>query len=240
MNEKITKEMLCKMIDHTLLSADATENQVRKTCAEAIANKFASVCINPSRVPLVKQILLNSGVAVCTVIGFPFGAEKSSVKAFAASQAVLDGADEIDMVINIGDAKDENFDVIEQEIREVVEAARSAGKSLEKNIIVKVILETCYLSDAQIIAVCKAAMNANADFVKTSTGYGNPKSMDGSILANGASVHHVELMKSVVGDKLGIKASGGIRSARSALELVRAGATRLGTSNGPLIISQME
>lgn len=232
----MTKTEVAKIIDHTVLAATARAVDIQKLCTEAKTNCFASVCINPVYVSLAAQELKDSDVAVCTVIGFPLGAEKSDVKAFAASQAVMDGADEIDMVINVGAAKDHRFDVVEKDIRAVVEASKAAGESNSRSVLVKVILETCYLTDEEIVECCKASKNAGADFVKTSTGFGTPKANDGSSLPNGASVHHVELMRRTVGPDMGVKASGGIRSARLARELIEAGANRLGTSSGVLIV----
>lgn len=225
------------MIDHTLLAATATKAQIQKLCAEAKECAFASVCVNPVWVPLASAELKGSGVAVCTVIGFPLGAEKSAVKAFAASQAVLDGADEVDMVINIGAAKDGDFAAVQEDIRAVVEAAKGAGDALGKKALVKVIVETCYLTDQEIEAACVAAKNAAADFVKTSTGFGTPKDADGKALPNGAQVRHVELMRKTVGPEMGVKASGGIRDAKSAADLIAAGANRLGCSAGVAIVN---
>ena len=231
------KNEISKMIDHTLLVPFAKEFEIRKLCSEAKNNNFASVCVNPSFVSVARDVLKNSDVKVCTVIGFPLGAETSSVKAFATKDAIQNGADEIDMVINIGAIKDGDFKLVESDIKAVVESAKITGNEFGKEIIVKVILETCYLDDNEIVKACIAAKNANADFVKTSTGFGTPKSLDGTSLPNGASVHHVELMKKTVGQALKVKAAGGIRSAKYAQELIEAGADRLGTSAGILIVN---
>ncbi|MBO4879727.1 MAG: deoxyribose-phosphate aldolase [Clostridia bacterium] len=204
-----------KMIDHTLLKPDATEEQIKKVCAEAKENGFMSVCVNPSRVKLVADELKDSGVRTCCVIGFPLGATLSAVKAYETMNAVSLGADEVDMVINIGAAKDGNWFLVESDIRAVVTAANGFA-------LVKVIIETCLLTDEEKVRACECAMRAGADFVKTSTGFST----------GGANVHDVELMRSVVGDKLGVKASGGVRTPEDAKAFIEAGANRLGTSNG--------
>lgn len=231
-------ESIAKIIDHTLLAPTATKVQIEKLCDEAAQNKFASVCVNPVWVNFCAEKLRGTGVAVCTVIGFPLGADKTEVKTFAASSAVLDGADEIDMVLNIGKAKEGDFDFVREEIEQVVRAAKSAGEANGKKILVKVILETCFLTDGETEKCCLAAKSARADFVKTSTGFAAPKNEKGEPLPNGASVHHIALMRKTVGDDLGVKASGGIRTAQFARELVEAGATRLGTSSGISIIGE--
>lgn len=232
----MTKEEIAKMIDHTLLAATATKAQILKLCAEAKEHSFASVCVNPVWVPLAASELKACPVAVCTVIGFPLGAEKKEVKAFAARQAVLDGADEVDMVINIGAAKDNDFEAVQEDIKALVDSAKGAAKEIGKSALVKVIVETCYLTDKEVEGACLAAKKAGADFVKTSTGFGTPKDPDGKALPNGAQVRHVELMRKTVGSQMGVKASGGIRDANSAKALVAAGANRLGCSAGLKII----
>lgn len=228
----MTKEEVCKMIDHTLLAATATKAQIQKLCAEAAEHSFASVCVNPVWVPLAAQELQEKAPAVCTVIGFPLGAEKSQVKALAAKEAVLDGADEIDMVINIGAAKEGRFDTVQEDISAVVQAVKEAACQKGKKALVKVIVETCYLTDQEIEGACLAAKKAGADFVKTSTGFGTPKDAAGNPLPNGAQVRHVELMRKTVGPDMGVKASGGIRDAAAARALIEAGANRLGCSAG--------
>lgn len=231
----MTKEEVCKMIDHTLLAATATKAQIQKLCAEAAQRSFASVCVNPVWVPLAAKELQGKTPAVCTVIGFPLGAEKSQVKAFAAKEAVLDGADEIDMVINIGAAKEGRFDAVQEDIAAVVQAVKEAGSQKGKKALVKVIVETCYLTDQEIEGACLAAKKAGADFVKTSTGFGTPKDAAGNPLPNGAQVRHVQLMRKTVGPDMGVKASGGIRDAAAARALIEAGANRLGCSAGVAI-----
>lgn len=204
-----------KLIDHTLLKSDASAEQVKKICAEARQYGFMSVCVNPARVELVHKELEGSGVKTCCVIGFPLGATLSSVKAFEAQEAIKLGAEEVDMVINIGAVKDGNWELVESDICAVVEAA--SGKAL-----VKVIIETCLLTDEEKIKACECAMRAKADFVKTSTGFSTA----------GATEHDVKLMRSVVGDSMGVKASGGVRTPEDAEKFIAAGASRLGTSNG--------
>lgn len=204
-----------KLIDHTLLKSDASAEQIKKICAEARQYGFMSVCVNPARVELVHKELEGSGVKTCCVIGFPLGATLSSVKAFEAQEAIKLGAEEVDMVINIGAVKDGNWELVESDIRAVVEAAN--GKAL-----VKVIIETCLLTDEEKIKACECAMRAKADFVKTSTGFSTA----------GATEHDVKLMRSVVGDSMGVKASGGVRTPEDAEKFIAAGASRLGTSNG--------
>ena len=232
----MTKDQIAKMIDHTLLAATATKAQILKICDEAKKYGFASVCVNPVWVPLAAKELQDCPSAVCTVIGFPLGAERSQTKAYAAKEAVLDGADEIDMVINIGAAKEGAFDLVQDDIRAVVQATKEGGDKMGKKTLVKVIVETCYLTDQEIEAACLAAQKAGADFVKTSTGFGTPKDADGKALPNGAQVRHVALMRKTVGPKMGVKASGGIRDAAFAKELVEAGANRLGCSAGVAIV----
>jgi deoxyribose-phosphate aldolase len=211
--------MISKYIDHTLLKATASEVDIKMLCEEAITNDFMSVCVNPSHVEYAKNLLSGSNVLVCTVIGFPLGANSSSTKVFETINAISNGADEIDMVINIGRAKTHDYEYITKEIADIVHAAN--GNT------VKVILETCYLSNDEIKKLCECAVNAGANFVKTSTGFGTA----------GATVEHVKLMKSVVGDKLGVKASGGIRTIDVFNEMISAGATRIGTSSGVIIVA---
>ena len=204
-----------KLIDHTLLKSDAIAEQIKKICAEARQYGFMSVCVNTARVELVHKELEGSGVKTCCVIGFPLGATLSSVKAFEAQEAIKLGAEEVDMVINIGAVKDGNWELVESDICAVVEAA--SGKAL-----VKVIIETCLLTDEEKIKACECAMRAKADFVKTSTGFSTA----------GATEHDVKLMRNVVGDSMGVKASGGVRTPEDAEKFIAAGASRLGTSNG--------
>lgn len=211
---------LAKYIDHTILKAAATLDEVEKLCKEASEYKFASVCINPYYVPIAKRILKGSGVKICTVIGFPLGATTKESKAFEAIKAVADGADEVDMVLNIGAMKSKNYTYVEDDIKLVVD-------SLPEEICVKVILETCYLTKDEIRLASELSMKAGANFVKTSTGFGT----------GGATVEDVKIMKSIVGDKLEVKASGAVRDFETAKAMIEAGATRLGTSSGIAIVA---
>ena len=232
----MNKKEIAKYIDHTLLAPQATINQIVRLCQEAIRYDFASVCVNPSFVKVAASELVDTDVKVCTVIGFPLGANTSQVKAFEARQAILEGASEVDMVINIGAAKDDRYSAVGSDISEVVKASRKAGEETGRDIIIKVILETCFLTDEEIENCCLCAKKAGADFVKTSTGFANPKGIDGQLLPNGASVHHIKLMRKVVGSDMGVKASGGIRSISMVKDLIEAGANRIGTSSGTHII----
>ena len=230
------KKTIASMIDHTLLAPEAGMKKITTLCSEAVKYKFASVCINPVYVKKAAELLAGSGVHVCTVIGFPLGAVPPEDKADETARAVRNGADEADMVIDIGAALDGRFDDVQADIAAVVKAAEEEGKKAGRRVIVKVILETCFLDDKTIVTCCKCAMNAGADFVKTSTGFASPKGIDGEPLPNGASVHHVALMRETVGKDMGVKASGGIRSARTAINMLEAGANRIGTSGGVNII----
>ena len=218
-----TKATLAKTIDHTLLKAIGTADQVRELCIEAKKYGFASVCVNPTWVPLCARELSGSDVMVCTVIGFPLGANSSEIKASEAKLAVAQGAKEVDMVINLGLAKAGDWKGVEEDIRSVVAAAAPAKST------VKVIIETCYLTDAEKVKACEAAMRAGANFVKTSTGFGT----------GGATPEDVRLMKKTVGDKLKVKASGGIRSYHDAILMLDAGADRIGASSGVAIVSEL-
>ena len=211
-----------KYIDHTNLKAFATKADIEKLCDEAKEYNFASVCVNPYWVPLCAEKLSGTGVKVCTVIGFPLGATSTKSKAFETKTAVEQGADEVDMVINVGLAKDGEWEKLTQDIKAVVEEAKKTSKET----VVKVILETCYLTDEQIVKACECCKNANADFVKTSTGFGT----------EGATIHNVELMKKTVKDALKVKAAGGIRDKETSLAMIEAGASRLGTSSGKTIL----
>ena len=217
---------LAKMIDHTILKANATQSDIEKLCEEAKEYNFASVCVNPYWVPLASNLLKNSTVKVCTVIGFPLGATSSESKASETEIAILQGADEVDMVINVGAMKNNQTDIVEKDILSVVNSARQTGKAQNKNITVKVILETCYLTKDEIKNACLCAKNAGADFVKTSTGFGT----------GGATVEDVKLMKETLGSSMEVKASGGIRDYETAIKMIEAGATRLGTSSGIAIV----
>jgi len=211
---------LAGMIDHTLLKPDATPDQIAQLCFEARKHGFASVCINPSWVPLCAQLLQGSQVKVCTVIGFPLGATAPEVKTFETRNAIDQGATEIDMVVNIGALKARDFDLVARDIRGVVSTAHARGP------IVKVILETVLLTDEEKTIGCLVAKEAGADFVKTSTGFAG----------GGATVHDVALMRRVVGPEMGVKASGGVRTYEDAESMVKAGATRIGASAGVKII----
>lgn len=207
-----------KLIDHTLLKPDASIEAIKKLCEEAREYQFASVCVNPCFVPLAAQMLKGSGVKVCTVIGFPLGATLPEVKKFEAEKAVEAGAEEIDMVLNISMAKEHDFDYIEKEVKLVKEGCK--GRLL------KVILETCLLTDGEIIECSKASVRGNADYVKTSTGFSK----------GGATVHAVELMRKAVGPNIGVKASGGVHNREEAEAMVKAGASRIGASCGVQIV----
>lgn len=207
-----------KMIDHTMLKADATSEMVKKYCREAREYGFASVCVNTCQVPLVSKELKDSGVRTCCVVGFPLGAMITSAKAFEASEAVKAGAEEVDMVINIGALKDQNYDLVRDDIKAVVEASRPA--------IVKVILETCLLTDEEKVKACELSVEAGAAFVKTSTGFST----------GGATVKDVALMRKTVGDRAQVKASGGIRTPEDVEALRKAGADRIGAGNGVILL----
>ena len=204
---------LASIIDHTILKAEATEAEIIKLCSEAKEYGFASVCVNPSMVSLAAKELQGTKVKVCTVIGFPLGATTSEVKAFETENTIRNGATEVDMVINVGKLKEGNLEYVKNDIKAVVDAAK--GKALTK-----VIIETCLLNDEEKIAVCKLAKEVGADFVKTSTGFST----------GGATAHDIKLMRNTVGEEMGVKASGGVRSREDALTMVENGATRIGAS----------
>ena len=210
------------LIDHTLLKPEATDEDIRKLCEEAARYHFASVCINPTWVRAAACNLRGSGVPVCTVIGFPLGATLSDVKAYEARRAILDGAREVDMVINIGALKSGDDCLVEQDIRAVVEAAH------EYEVTCKVIIETALLTDEEKVRACLAAKRAGADFVKTSTGFSK----------GGATVADVALMRQAVGSELGVKASGGVKGLEDVRKMVEAGATRIGASVGVKIAQE--
>ena len=210
---------LASYIDHTLLKPDATRAQLEQLCAEAAEHQFSTVCVNGSRVELAYSLLEDSDVQVCTVAGFPLGAMDADAKRYETEVAVDLGANEIDMVMNVGRFKDGEHDYIVREIRDVVEAADDR--------VVKVILETCLLTNHEIAQACKLVTQAQAHFVKTSTGFGNA----------GATLEHVKLMRETVGQFAGVKAAGGVRNANDAQAMIEAGATRIGTSNGVAIVS---
>jgi deoxyribose-phosphate aldolase len=213
---------IARMIDHTLLKADATKDQIEKLCAEAREYQFASVCVNPVWVKEAAQALKGSTVEVCTVIGFPLGATTTETKVFEAKNAIENGATEVDMVINIGALKNGDLMTVEEDIRAVVQEAK--GKA-----ITKVIIETCLLTEKQKVSACQLAVKAGAEFVKTSTGFSN----------GGATVEDVALMRSTVGPEIGVKASGGIRSLADMNKMIEAGATRVGASAGVQIMKEL-
>lgn len=206
-------------IDHTLLKPESTQEQIDHLLSEAVEYQFASVCVNPTWVAHCLKTLAGTGVKVCTVVGFPLGANTSSVKAFETKDAIANGADEIDMVINVGQLKSGQYEVVEADIRAVVEASQDK--------LVKVIIETCLLTNDEKVKACQLAVSAGADFVKTSTGFS----------AAGATVEDIVLMRETVGPNIGVKAAGGARSYEDAEAFIEAGATRIGTSSGVAIVS---
>lgn len=217
----IADQNLARMIDHTLLKPDATVDEVKKLCDEAKEYKFASVCINPSFVPLCRDLLKNTKVKVCTVIGFPLGATTTEVKRFEAEQALQNGAQEIDMVLNIGRLKQGDYEYVFNDINQVVLAAK------KYNAICKVILETALLTDEEKIKACVICKTAKADFVKTSTGFSK----------GGATAGDIALMRYVVGTAIGVKASGGIRTLEDAETMIESGADRIGASASVKIVT---
>lgn len=209
-------------IDHTLLKADANEEQIHALIDEAKEYQFVSVCVNPTWVKTAANALKDSPVKVCTVIGFPLGASTTTVKAFEAKDAIANGADEIDMVINIGALRSRNYKLVEDDIKAVVE---SSGTKL-----VKVIIETCLLTDDEKVKACQLAKSAGADFVKTSTGFST----------GGATIEDIVLMRKTVGPDMGVKASGGARTLKAAQAFIKVGANRIGTSSGVAIMKGKE
>lgn len=220
------RELICmginKLIDHTLLRPEATYGEIEKLCREAEEYHFASVCVNPTHVRQAARLLLKTGVKVGTVIGFPLGAVVPLTKAAEVREAIANGATEVDMVINIGALKSGDYDLVSRDIKTVVEAA--AGQALTK-----VIIETCLLNEEEKVKACLLAKNAGADFVKTSTGFNK----------GGATPEDVSLMRKTVGVEMGVKASGGIRDRRTAEQMIKAGANRLGTSAGVAIVKEI-
>lgn len=209
-----------KMIDHTVLKADTPLETVKKICDEAMEYGFASVCINPCHVAYCADYLKDSDVNVCTVIGFPLGANTSAVKAFETKDAIANGADEIDMVMNIGALKDKNYDLVRDDVKAVVEAANGT--------LVKVILETCLLTEDEIKKACELCVEAKADYVKTSTGFST----------RGATIEDVRIMKEAVHGKAKVKAAGGVRTPADMVKIVAAGADRIGTSAGCSLVKK--
>lgn len=210
---------IAKFIDHTILKPDSNEEQVKRICAEAKEYGFASVCVNTSYTKLVSKALQGTDVKTCVVVGFPLGATTKEVKAFETKQAIQDGADEVDMVINVGYLKSGKEQEVKEDIKAVVDAAD--GKAA-----VKVILETCLLTDEEIVTVCKMAKEVGADFVKTSTGFST----------GGATVEDIRLMRDTVGADMGVKASGGVRTKEDAEAMIEAGASRIGASASIAIV----
>lgn len=207
-----------KYFDHTILKADASQADVENVCIEAIKYNFKSVCVNSCNTKYVAGYVKESGIDVCIVVGFPLGTMSTDAKKFEAAYAIEDGATEIDMVINVGALKDEDYDYVKKDIAELVDVC--AHNTTGEKVLLKVIIETCLLSKEEIVKACKLAVEAGADFVKTSTGFST----------GGANVEDVKLMKETVGDKAGVKASGGIRDLATAKAMIEAGADRLGTS----------
>ena len=212
---------IAKFIDHTILKPEATVEEVKKLCKEAKEYNFASVCVNGCYAALVSAELAGSDVKTCVVVGFPLGAMTKEAKAFETADAIKNGANEIDMVINVGALKDRNYELFKEDIETVVNAAK--GKA-----IVKVIIETCLLTDEEKVKACEIAKEAKADFVKTSTGFST----------GGATKEDIALMRKTVGESLGVKASGGVRDYKTAMDMINAGASRIGASAGIAIVSE--
>jgi deoxyribose-phosphate aldolase len=221
---KITREQLARMIDHTQLKPIATKDDIIKLCKEAKTHHFASVCVNPHYVSLASNLLKESDVKVCTVIGFPLGATTIETKAFEATEALRNGAHELDMVINLSALKSGDHNTVLRDVSRVVDIAK------KHNAITKVIIETCYLTNEEKVKACTLAKDAKADFVKTSTGFG----------PSGATEEDVELMRRTVGPNLGVKAAGSISNLDKAIKMIEAGATRIGASRGVTIIEAFD
>ena len=217
-----TDGRLAHMIDHTLLKPDATQDQVAQLCYEASKYGFASVCVNPANVRLCAQLLKDSDIPVCVVVGFPLGATSTEVKVFEAQQAIRDGATEVDMVINVGALKSRDYETVERDVASIARACHAG------NTILKVIIEAALLTDEEKVVACQLAKVAGADFVKTSTGFG----------PGGATVEDVALMRRVVGPKIGVKAAGGIRTYADVQKMIAAGASRIGASAGVKIVQE--
>ena len=212
---------IARYIDHTILKPEATAEDVKKLCTEAKEYNFASVCVNGSYAKLVSTELAGSDVKTCVVVGFPLGAMTKEAKAFETTDAIKNGANEIDMVINVGALKEKNYDLFKEDIEAVVNAAK--GKA-----IVKVIIETCLLTDEEKVKACEISKEAKADFVKTSTGFST----------GGATKEDIALMRKTVGESLGVKASGGVRDYKTSIDMINAGASRIGASAGIAIVSE--
>lgn len=216
--EELKTDNYASLIDHTLLKPNVTTEQIEQLCKEALEHNFFSVCIAPCHIPIAEKILKNKEPKICSVIGFPLGSQTSASKTFEARNAIELGADEIDMVINVSALKSKKLDLVFQEIETIKQVCGSK--------VLKVILETCYLDEDEILTACMISKAAGADFVKTSTGFGT----------DGASVENIKLMRRVVGAEMGVKASGGIRSREDADKMIQAGASRLGCSAGLKIV----
>jgi deoxyribose-phosphate aldolase len=222
MAQNMSASKIARYIDHTALKADTTPQQIDQLCAEAKEYGFAAVCVNPSHVALAARLLAGTEVKVATVAGFPLGATLPQVKVYEAEQAILDGAEEIDMVINVGALKAGDDGLVQRDIEAVSQAAHRAGA------ICKVIIEAAFLTDEEKIRACQSSKAAGADYVKTSTGFG----------PGGATVEDVALMRRAVGPEMGVKAAGGVRTLEQALAMIEAGATRIGASAGVKIVSE--
>ena len=210
-----------KYIDHTCLKAFASLEDIVKLCSEANYYKFKSVCINPAYIETAKELLKGSDILICTVIGFPLGQNTTDVKVFEVTDAISKGADEVDVVLNVAEMKNKNYDYILNELKEIVKAAHG--------VLVKLIIETCYLTDEEKIKACKLATEAKIDYVKTSTGF----------WTGGTTVEDVKLMKANISDNMKVKASGGVRTKEDFLKMIEAGASRIGTSNGVKIMEEL-
>jgi len=220
----ISREKLAKMIDFTLLKPNATKEEMLSFLNTAKEYGFIAVCVNPCYVPLAAQVLKGTGIKVCTVVGFPLGANTSATKVFEAKDAIDNGADEVDMVLNISALKSGDYGLVRDDIRSVVEVAHARG------VVTKVIIETAYLTENEKVKACELAVEAGADFVKTSTGFG----------PEGAKLEDVRLMRKVVGSKVGVKAAGGIGTFSDALKMIEAGANRIGASRGIEILQECQ
>ena len=212
---------IAKYIDHTILKPEAAIEDVKKLCREAREYNFASVCVNGCYAKLVSNELLGSEVKTCVVVGFPLGSMSKEAKAFETNNAIENGASEIDMVINVGSLKDKNYNSVKEDIEAVVNVAK--GKA-----IIKVIIETCLLTDEEKVKACEISKEAKADFVKTSTGFSS----------EGATKEDIALMRKTVGESLGVKASGGVRDYKTAMDMINAGASRIGSSNSIVIVNE--
>jgi deoxyribose-phosphate aldolase len=230
-NYNLTPEKLAKIIDHTNVKPYSTEDDIVNLCDEAKLYNFGAVCVNSCYVPLAKKELENTDIAVCSVVGFPLGAATTKTKVYEAKEAIKNGATQIDMVINIGKLKSRQHRYVKKDIRSIVKIAHSKGA------IVRVICENCYLSKEEKIKAYQLAKKAEADFIKTSTGFGKPKDPN---ISSGATVEDIKLMRATVGPEMGIKAAGGIRTIEDTIEMIKAGANRIGTSSGVKIIEGLK